>query len=192
MKLSVKYDYNVICRKVLQEQLERLHISHVINSLGEVTIKENLDGARHDQLISALAEYGIEVVTNQKSALVQKIKDTIIELIHSDEEMPNVTMSVYLSEKLNHSYSYLSSLFSEYCYTSIENFIIIQKIERAKQLLLEDKLTLTQISYQLNYSSVAHLSNQFKKTTGLTPSAFQRIVRKRAADVVSSYAHNMP
>lgn len=186
MKIAVKYDINVICKRVLQEQLDKLHIPHTLNGIGEVIISDNIDKTRHQAMVEALAEYGIEIVTNQKTALIQKIKDCIIELIHSDSEMPNVTMSVYLSDKLNHSYSYLSSLFSEYSLTSIENFIILQKIERAKQLLTEDQLTLTQISYQLNYSSVAHLSHQFKKTTGLTPSAFQRIVKKRASEVVSS------
>jgi AraC-like DNA-binding protein len=185
MKLSIKYDITITCRKVLQEQLDKLHIPHVISGMGEVTLKENLPPSQMQALSDALKEYGIEILTNQKTALVQKIKDTIVEMIHSEEGLPSVTMSVYLSEKLNHSYSYLSNLFSEMCYTSIENFIIIQKIERAKQLLLADQLTLTQISYQLNYSSVAHLSHQFKKTTGLTPSAFQRIIKRRALNDVS-------
>lgn len=185
MKLSVKHDITIMCRKVLQEQLDKLHIQHVINGMGEVTIKENLTTERQQELTALLAEYGIEVLTNQKTALVQKIKDTIIEIVHADEGMINTTMSVYLSEKLNHSYSYLSNLFSESSYTSIENFIILQKIERAKQLLIAEQLTLTQISYQLNYSSVAHLSHQFKKTTGLTPSAFQRIIKRRALNDVS-------
>jgi len=180
MKLSIKYDITIACKKILQEQLDKLDISHVINNLGEVTLKETLSAEKQDALSAALLEYGIEILTNQKTALVQRIKDTIIEMIHSEDGLPSTTMSVYLSEKLSHSYSYLSNLFSEACYTSIENFIIIQKIERAKQLLLADELTLTQISYQLNYSSVAHLSHQFKKTTGLTPSAFQRIIKKRA------------
>ncbi len=186
MKLSVKYDISVTCRRVLQDQLEKLRIPHVINGLGEVTLQESLPPLKQQALIEALKEYGIELVTDQKAALVQKIKDTIIDLIHSEEDLPNVTMSVYLSEQLNHSYSYLSSLFSESCYTSIENFIILQKIERAKQMLAANEYTLTQISYLLNYSSVAHLSHQFKKTTGLTPSAFQRIIKKRTPNVVST------
>ena len=185
MKLSIKYDINIACKKILQEQLDKLNISHIINSIGEVTLKEAITMETQDQLSSALREYGIEILTNQKTALVQKIKDTIIEMIHSEDGLPTTTMSVYLSEKLNHSYSYLSNLFSEASYTSIENFIIIQKIDQAKQLLLADELTLTQISYQLNYSSVAHLSHQFKKTTGLTPSAFQRIIKKRAINVAA-------
>ena len=110
---------------------------------------------------------------------MQKIKDTITDMVWKDENLPNITTSAYLADKLNHSYGYLSNLFSEVTYSSIENFIILQKIERAKQMIISDNYTLTEISYQLNYSSVAHLSNQFKKTTGLTPSAFQRIIKAR-------------
>ncbi|MDB5229088.1 MAG: AraC family transcriptional regulator, partial [Bacteroidota bacterium] len=121
-------------------------------------------------------------VDNQKSTLVQKIKDTIIEMVWLEEKLPTSKISSYIAEKLNHSYGYLSNLFSEVTYTSIENYIIIQKIERAKQMIIGDELTLTEISYRLNYSSVAHLSTQFKKTTGLTPSAFQRIIKKRRSN----------
>ena len=110
--------------------------------------------------------------------MVQKIKDAIVEMVFSEKGV-NVKASVYLAEKLNHSYGYMSSLFSEVTYTSIENFIILQKIERAKQLIINDKMTLTEIAYKLNYSSVAHLSTQFKNTTGITPSQFQKIIQKR-------------
>ena len=118
------------------------------------------------------------MVENQKSVLVQKIKDTINELVTSEEPL-NVKSSVFIAEKLNHSYGYLSNLFSDVTYTSIENYIIIQKIELAKQLIISNQLSLTEIAYRLNYSSVAHLSTQFKNTTGITPSAFQRIITKR-------------
>ena len=118
------------------------------------------------------------MVEIQKSILVQKIKDTINELVTSEEPL-NVKSSVFIAEKLNHSYGYLSNLFSDVTYTSIENYIIIQKIELAKQLIISNQLSLTEIAYRLNYSSVAHLSTQFKNTTGITPSAFQRIITKR-------------
>jgi len=111
--------------------------------------------------------------------LVQKIKDLIIDMVFNENANVNVKSSVYLAEKLGHSYGYLSNLFSEVTYSSIENFIIIQKIEYAKQLLLNTELNLTEIAFKLNYSSVAHLSTQFKNTTGITPSAFQRIIFKR-------------
>jgi AraC-like DNA-binding protein len=111
--------------------------------------------------------------------LVQRIKDAITELIHNQEEENLYKVSAYLSEKLDYSYSYLSTVFSETTYTSIENFIILKKIDYAKELIITNNLTLTEIAFKLNYSSVAHLSYQFKKTTGLTPSAFQNIIEKR-------------
>ena len=113
------------------------------------------------------------------SEMVQKIKDAIVEMVFNDENAINVKSSVYLSEKLNLSFGYLSNLFSEVTHTSIENFIIIQKIERVKQLIIINELSLTEIAYLLSYSSVAHLSTQFKNTTGITASAFQRIIEKR-------------
>ena len=184
MKFAIKYDINTAIKKIIQDNLDELMIPYSVSGISEITLLKDISNEQLDTLIKHFAEYGIEIVTNQKTALVQRIKDAIIEAIYSDDGMPNVTFSVYLADKLNHSYSYLSNLFSEQCYTSIENFIIIHKIERAKQLLISEELTLTQISYQLNYSSVAHLSNQFKKTTGLTPSTFQRIIRKRSEQEV--------
>lgn len=123
--------------------------------------------------------YGIEVVENPKLALVQRIKDVIIDLVFNDETTVNVKTSVYLAEALDQNYSYLSNLFSEITFTSIENYIILQKIEYTKLLITKEELTLTEIAYKLDYSSVAHLSKQFKNTTGITPSAFQRIISKR-------------
>ena len=112
---------------------------------------------------------------------VQKIKDAIVEMVYEKDKLPVTTTSIYLADKLNLSYGYLSNIFSEYTYTSIENYIIIQKIERAKKLIIDEEFNLTEISYKLNYSSLAHLSSQFKKITGLTPSVFKRIVNKRKA-----------
>lgn len=179
MTIYIKYDIHQACKVILQEQLEKMELSYKIKEFGEVEITENISEAQQNQLNDALARYGIEIISNQKSALIQKIKDTIIDLVYVQDKLPNATISVYLAEKLNHSYGYLSNLFSEVTYTSIENFIIIQKIERVKKLIITEELTLTEISYKLNYSSVAHLSNQFKKTTGLTPTAFHRIITKR-------------
>jgi AraC-like DNA-binding protein len=179
MKIYLKYDINVVCRKVLEEQLEKLNLQYNILGISELELKTNLFNGQQEHLNKALKEYGIEIVENQKSALVQKIKDTISEIVHLEDKLPNAKISSYLAERLHHSYGYLANLFSEITFTSIENYVIMQKIERAKQLLTIDQLTLTEIAYKLNYSSVAHLSNQFKKTTGLTPSAFQRIINKR-------------
>lgn len=126
-----------------------------------------------------LDPYGIEIVKNQKTILIQKIKDTIVDMVFNENISVNVKSSVYLSEKLKYSYGHLSTLFSEVTYTSIENFIILQKIEFAKQLIISNELSLTEIAFKLNYSSIAHLSSQFKNITGMTPSAFQRVIIKR-------------
>ena len=178
MKIYLKFDFNTICRKVLEEKLDQKGIKYRIPSFGEVEFLDQINKEEMKSLTGELSDYGIEVIENQKTALVQKIKDTIVDMVFSEKDV-NVKSSVYLAEKLNHSYGYLSNLFSEVTYTSIENFIIMQKIEHAKQLIVNDKLTLTEIAYRLNYSSVAHLSTQFKNTTGITPSQFQKIITKR-------------
>ncbi|MGX7668644.1 helix-turn-helix domain-containing protein [Flavobacterium pedocola] len=178
MKAFLKFDFNTLSKKFLEEKLNAFEVKFSITGFGEVEFLEHVSTEKLEKITLLLNEYGIEVIENQKSILVQKIKDTIVEMVFL-ENATNVKSSVYLSEKLNHSYGYLSNLFSEVTYTSIENFIIMQKIELAKQLIVNNKLSLTEIAFQLNYSSVAHLSTQFKNTTGITPSAFQRIIAKR-------------
>lgn len=178
MKAFLKFDFNVVTKKLLEEKLEELGVKFNIVGFGEIEFLETLKPEKMDEIILLLNSYGIEVIENQKSILVQKIKDLITEMV-VQENNPNIKSSVYLAEKLNHSYGYLSNLFSEVTYTSIENYIILQKIELAKQLIVNDKLSLTEIAYKLNYSSVAHLSTQFKNTTGITPTAFQRIIERR-------------
>ncbi len=178
MKLYLKFDFNTICSKVLEELLNNQKINYRSFSFGEVEILQNISDQEIKELTTNLNNYGITIIENQKIALVQKIKDAIHELVFSEEEQ-SVKSSVYLAEKLNHSYGYLSNLFSEITFTSIENYIILQKIERVKKLIVNDKLSLTEIAFKLNYSSVAHLSAQFKNVTGITPSAFQRIINKR-------------
>ena len=179
MKLYIKYDGIVACRVILQEQLERLNIKYQMLELGEIEISDSVSKDDFADLQSSLNRYSIFIVNNEKSQLIQKIKDTIVEMIYENDKLPAVTISQYLSDKLNFSYGYITNIFTENTYSSIENFIIIQKIERAKKLIIEEQLTLTEVSYKLNYSSVAYLSSQFKKVTGLTPSAFKRIVDKR-------------
>jgi len=179
MNLYLKYDTYLACRKILQEQFNKFQLSYTLKSFWEVEIKEELPRTMLDELSSSLNSYGIEVVGNHKSILIQKIKDTIIEMVYMEEKLPTSKTSSYLADKLNHRYGYISNLFSEVTYTSIENFIILQKIERVKELLITNELTIKEIAWKLNYSSVAHLSNQFKNVTGLTPSVFQRIINKR-------------
>jgi len=176
--MNVKFDFNTICKKVLEEKLEALEIRYKMLNFGEIELLDKVSVEKQNQLKSTLNEYGIEIIENQKTLLVQKIKDAIVEMIFS-EQVIHVKISVYLAEKLGHSYGYISNIFSQVTYTSIENFIILQKIEYAKQLLILEQLSLTDIAHRLNYSSVAHLSTQFKNTTGMTPSQFQKIISKR-------------
>ncbi len=179
MKLYIKYDQNTACKVILQEQFEKMDLAYELTGLGEVEFKKAITDEEHLELSENLRRYGIEIMDTRISILVQKTKDAIIEMINLEEDMPASKVSHYLAKKLNYSFGYISSLFSDVTYTSIGNFIILQKIERVKQLIISEELTLTQIAIKLNYSSVAHLSNQFKKTTGITPSAFQRIIKKR-------------
>ncbi|WP_076552954.1 helix-turn-helix domain-containing protein [Chryseobacterium ureilyticum] len=178
MKMYVKFDFNALCKKVLDEKLKEHGLKYRLLNFGEVEFYEPFTQEQHTLFKKNLEDYGIEIIESQKTALVQKIKDAIVELVFSDEIIP-VKASIYISEKLNHSYGYLSNLFSEVAFTSIENFIILQKIEHAKALIIRNKQSLTEIAHKLNYSSVAHLSTQFKNTTGITPSQFQKIVGKR-------------
>jgi AraC-like DNA-binding protein len=178
MKAFIKFDINIVTKKLLEDLLKPFNIKFRVIGFGEIEFLENVSQPKIDEITAILNEYGIEIIENQKSILVQKIKDTITEMVNSEEPLA-VKSSVYLADKLNHSYGYLSNLFSEVTYTSIENYIIIQKIELAKNLIINNQLTLTEIAFKLNYSSVAHLSTQFKNITGITPSAFQRILMKR-------------
>ena len=179
MKLFLKFDFNTVSKKVLESKFNELNLEYKILGFGEVELLKKLTPEESIALNASLSEYGIEIVESQKGILVQKIKDVIVDMVFNEDTNVNVKSSVYLCEKLGHSYGYLSNLFSEITYSSIENFIIIQKIEYAKQLILNTELNLTEIAFKLNYSSVAHLSTQFKNTTGITPSAFQRIIFKR-------------
>ena len=179
MKLHVKYDINISCKIILQEQLDKLQLPYVLTGLGEIEIKETLTSEKYKELETNLAKYAIEIIEDPKNVFTQKIKDIIVEMVYMDEPLSTLTTSAYLAEKLNKSYNYIAGIFSEVTFTSIQNYINLQKIERAKQEIIEGKDTLTEIAWKLNFSSVAHLSNDFKKITGLTPSAFQRIIKKR-------------
>ncbi|NCO63978.1 MAG: helix-turn-helix transcriptional regulator [Flavobacteriales bacterium] len=179
MKLFLKFDFNTLSKKVLESKLDEQNLEYKILGFGEIELIKKLTPEDYDALQSSLHDYGIEIVESQKSILVQKIKDMIINMVFNENIDLKVKSSVYLSKNIGHSYGYLSNLFSEMTYSSIGNFIIIQKIEYVKHLILNTELNLTEIAFKLNYSSVAHLSTQFKNATGITPSAFQRIIFKR-------------
>jgi len=164
---------------VVKSKLENLGLHYSSVELGEAEIMEDLSPEQLDRLSIALDKTGLELMDDKKSILVEKIKAVIIELVHYNEEQIKITLSDYLSEKLNHNYSHLANLFSEVKGITIEQFYLTHKIEKVKELLVYDELNLTEIAFKLNYSSVAHLSNQFKKMTGLTPSHFKTLKRIR-------------
>ncbi|MBF8148363.1 helix-turn-helix transcriptional regulator [Winogradskyella sp. F6397] len=179
MKLFLKFDYTTVCNRVIEEQLKMFNFKYQQTAFGEIELLEKVTSKQLQEFNSSIENYGISLIEDSKKIMVQKIKDVIRDMVLNKENDVIVKTSVFLSEKLNHNYSYLSNLFSEVTYTSIENYVILQKIEYTKTLLVKQDLSLTEIAYKLNYSSVAHLSKQFKNTTGITPSAFQRIVAKR-------------
>jgi len=178
MKLYLKYDHAKTYKALLTEQFEALALGFTLHGLGEVELSKPLSSVERESLTKALQRYGIEIIADQKTALVQRIKEAIHEMLH-DEQANLLKVSAYLADKLAYSYAYLSTIFSEATYMSIENFVILKKVDRVKSLMANTDLTLTEIAFKLNYSSVAHLSGQFKKTTGLTPSAFQKIIARR-------------
>lgn len=179
MKLLIKNMVSLRCKMIVKSELENrgLHFTRV--ELGEVEISEELSSENRSELKAALLRSGLELMEDKKSMLIEKIKNIIVEMIHYTDEPPVLNFSNYLSEKLNYDYNYLSNLFSEVKGITIEHFIIAHKIERAKELLIYDELTLTEIAEKLHYSNVAHLSTQFKKVTGLTPSFFKKMKYKR-------------
>jgi AraC-like DNA-binding protein len=166
---------------VVKFELEKLGMHYTTVELGEVEITDKISKDQLDNLGVALKLTGLELMDDNKKILVEKIKTIIIELIHYNDEQIKINLSDYLSEKLNHNYTYLSNLFSEVKGTTIEQFYLAHKIEKVKELLVYDELNLTEIAWKLHYSSVSHLSNQFKKMTGLTPSHFKNLKSKRRA-----------
>jgi len=179
MKLFIKYMVSTRCKMVVKEELKKIGLHFIIVDLGEIEIMENISNEKRELLRKGLSQSGLELMDDKKAILIEKIKNVIIEMVHYSDEIPKVNYSDYISEKLHHDYTYLSNIFSEVKGMTIQQFIITHKIERAKELLLYDEYNLTEISYKLNYSSVAHLSNQFKKITGLTPTHFKQLKEKR-------------
>lgn len=171
------------CKMVVKAELKNLGIEYVIVELGSVEILENITSVQHNLLKENLLKSGLELLDDKKAILIERIKNVVIELIHYSDEVPLVNFSTYLSDILQYDYTYLSNIFSEVKGITIQHYIIINKIERVKELLLYDELTLTEISYKLHYSSVAHLSNQFKKITGLSPSYFKILKQKRKGNL---------
>tara|TARA_R110000850_G_scaffold150497_1_gene273111 strand:+ start:9175 stop:9738 length:564 start_codon:yes stop_codon:yes gene_type:complete len=179
IKLYIKYMVSLRCKMLVKEELKKLGITFISVDLGTVEIKETFSPEKLETFRANLLKSGLELLENSKSILIEKIKSVIIEMIHYEEEIPKVNYSLYISEKLGYDYTYLANTFSEVKGITIQQYIIFHKIEKVKELLLYDQFTLTEISYKLHYSSVAHLSNQFKKVTGLSPSYYKELKLKR-------------
>lgn len=163
------------CIMVVQQELEKLGLDVRNVTLGEVTLGREATSKEKEQIESILVPLGFELIDDKKSRIIEKIKTIIIDLVHHQDNDTKTNLSELLSSELHHDYNYLSNLFSEVEGTTIEKYFIAQKIEKVKELLVYDELSLSEIAYRLNYSSVAYLSNQFKKVTGLTPSHFKQI-----------------
>jgi len=170
---------SIRCKMIVNSELTKLGMDHMAVNLGEVEILGDLSQEQRDLLDVALRKSGLELMDDKKSILVEKVKAVIIELVHYTEGQIKVNLSDYLAEKLHYDYTYLANLFSEVKGMSIEKFYLYHKIEKVKELLIYDELSLSEIAYRLHYSSLAHLSNQFKKMTGFTPSDFRKLKNKR-------------
>jgi AraC-like DNA-binding protein len=164
---------------VVKEELKNLGLHFVCVDLGVAEIMEDITKEQRAQLKAALLESGLDLMDDKRAILIEKIKIVITEMIHYNDELPKIKYSEYISNKIGYDYTYLANIFSEVKGITIEHYIIAHKIEKIKELLLYDELNLTEISYKMNYSSVSHLSTQFKKVTGLTPTFFKNLKNKR-------------
>jgi AraC-like DNA-binding protein len=171
------------CKIAVKDELKKLGLHFVMVDLGEVEIMENLNLEKRELLKQGLLDSGLELMDDKKAILIERIKNIIIQMIHHSDEIIKVNFSEYLSEKLDHNYTYLANLFSEVQGTTIEQFMISHKVERIKELIIYGELNITEIAWKMNYSSVAHLSSQFKKVTGLSPSHFKQMKDKRRISI---------
>ncbi len=179
MKIYIKYMVSLRCKMMVKEELKKLGLKYIAVDLGTVDILEDITAEQRKQLKENLLKSGLELLDNKKSILIEKIKNVITEMIHYSDELPKMNDSDYISQKLGYDYTYLANTFSEVKGITIQQFIINHKIERVKELLLYDEINLTEISRKLHYSSVSHLSNQFRKVTGLSPSFYKQMKQKR-------------
>lgn len=183
LKLYIKFMVSLRCKMVVKEELKKLGLHYVIVELGMVEMLEDIQQDMRDQLKINLLKSGLELLDDKKAILIEKIKNVITDMIHHSDELPKVNSSDHISEKLDYDYTYLANIFSEVKGMTIQQFIIINKIERVKELLLYAELNLSEIAFKLHYSSGAHLSTQFKKITGLSPSYYKQLKQKRNANL---------
>ena len=175
----IKFDIQTICKRIIQEQLNNAQLSYNLLNANEIEINQSFTADYLYALNNNLSQFGIEIVASQKNTLIQKIKEAITDLINQKDDIILSKTSHYLAKKLNCGYRYLSGIFSEVTYTTIENYIIIQKIEKAKEMIASGELTFTEIAWKLNYSSIGHFSMQFKNITGFTPTIFKKIITQK-------------
>ncbi len=168
---------------VVKAAAEELNIPYSNVDLGFIEIDEKLSESVLEKFKAKLLKSGLEILDDKRSILIEKIKNVVIEMVHYADEFPKVNFSTYLSEKLGYDYTYLSNLFTEVKGTTIQEFIILHKIEKAKELIMYNEMSIADIAYTLNYSSAAHFSTQFKKVTGLTPSFFKKLKKQRDTDL---------
>ena len=183
MKLYIKNMVSSRCKMLVKQELIKLGLHFIIVELGEVEIMESISGEQREQVKIALFNSGLELMDDKRSILIEKIKNTVIEMVYYTDQIIKTNFSDFLAKKLNHDYTYLANLFSEVQGTTIEQFVISHKIERIKELIIYGELNVTEIAWKMNYSSVAHLSNQFKKVTGLSPSHFKLLKVKRRSSI---------
>lgn len=183
MKLFIKYMVSQRCKMVVKEELKKMGLHYMVVDLGEVEIMETLQDSQWQTLKEALMVSGLELMDDKRTILIEKIIHVIMEMIHVSEELPIVNYSKHISDKLNYDYTYLSNLFTEIKGITIQQFIILHKVEKIKELIIYDELNITEIAWKMNYSSVAHLSNQFKKITGFSPTHFKQLKQKRRTPI---------
>lgn len=171
------------CKMAVKEELKKLGLHFIVVDLGEVEVMETLSPIQREQVRVALFNSGFELIDDKRAILIERIKNTVIEMVHHSDGLIKTNFSMFISEKLSHDYTYLANLFSEVQGTTIEQFIISHKIERIKELIIYGEEKITEIAWRMNYSSVAHLSNQFKKSTGLSPSHFKQLKDKRRSPI---------
>lgn len=189
LKLYIKYMVSNRCKMAVKDELKKLGLHFIVVDLGVIEIMETITNETRTLLKEGLLQSGLELMDDKKAILIEQIKNTIVQLIHHSEEVLKINFSNYLAEKLEHNYTYLANLFSEVQGTTIEQFIISHKVERIKELIIYGEMNITEIAWKMNYSSVAHLSSQFKKVTGLSPSHFKNMKDKRRLPIENIGEH---
>jgi AraC-like DNA-binding protein len=183
VKLYIKYMVSLRCKLMVKEELEHLAIKYVVIDLGVVEMFENISPEIRLRLKENLLKSGLELLDDKRSILIERIQNVVVEMIHNADELPKTNYSDYISNKLDYDYTYLANIFAEVKGFTLQKYIITHRIEKVKELLLYDELNLTEIADRMQYSSVAHLSNQFKKITGLTPSFYKQLKEKREVNL---------